>query len=185
MPINLLPDALAEAQRERKRRRVAMFASLAVLFLSFILSVGAFAYRSMLDSQKRQLEKTITLKREELSDLQDLEHTVVDISKRAQILNFHFKNYKNYSVLMEKLLDSQVTGVQLTDISLLMNNRLNVVGSVQTYDSLSTFLDELLEPSLKERKQIFISIDLQRVTSDPSTGKREFDLQLEPNIDVF
>jgi Tfp pilus assembly protein PilN len=185
MSINLLPHALAEAQREKRRKRLLFFIGLAILFLAFIVSVGSFGYRTMLSSQKRQLERTKALKLEELRDLQSLEESVVDISKRAEVLNQHFKNVKNYSILVDKVLASTFTGVEITDLSLLMNNRLNVVGSVQTYDSLSNFLDELLKADQDSQEKVFVSIDLQRVTSNPATGNREFDLDLEPNTGVF
>ncbi len=185
MSINLLPHALAEAQRKKKRKRLLFLVGLAILFLAFIVSSGSFGYRTMLSSQEKQMQRTKALKTEELRDLQSLEQSVVDISKRADIIDRHFKNVKNYSVLVEKVLASTFTGVQITDVSLLMNNRLNVVGSVQTYDSLSKFLDELLKTGSASQEKVFVSIDLQRVTSNPATGNREFDLDLEPNLGVL
>ncbi len=185
MSINLLPDALAEAQRNRRRKRIALLGGIAVLFIAVVFTFGTLGYRAMLETQKKQLNKTISLREEELTDLEELESSVVDISKRSQVLDYHFNNVKTYSLLLEKLLEARVTGVKLTDVSLLLDDRLSVVGSVQTYDSLTQFLDQLLASTAANSEEVFVSIDLKRVTSDPTTGRRDFDLNLEPNKKVY
>jgi len=181
--INLIPKQEIEKQTEVKVLNLSTIISFVLLGIVSIVSIYLLVSTTGIKRQVRTLDASITSLRSNIKSLSSIEIIARNLDKKHKVLASIFKDRSYYSKLMDELNARKPGGVNIIDLNLRENNKLNITGKADTYILVAEFTNTLLDKSFANGspllKDLFGEVTLNSVNLENKGGGVNFSITLE------
>ena len=179
--INFLSGQRADSEKKAKISRISKIASFIVLITYFLIVGAVFSYWAFLNNQIEKTSSQITLKKDKIEDLKEIESLQVLLKQRLSSLNKFFKNDKRPDfVSFLSYFEDIPQGVKIKSFMAVNTGELTVSGESSNVVVLGEFLDKFKEDGTNS---LFSNVTLSTLDRQEN-GSYMFVIFLEAKDDV-
>ncbi len=179
--INFLTGQRADLEKKAKISRIAKVASFITLIAYFLIVGTVFSYWFFLNNQVENISSQITLKKNKIEDLKDIELLQVLLKQRLSSLNNFFKNDRNPDfVSLISYFENVPQGVKIKGFIAANTGELTVSGESSNVVVLGEFLDKFKKD---ETNSLFSNVTLS-ILDRQTGGSYMFVISLEAKDSV-
>ena len=171
--INLIPDNLVKKKEKSVLVGISFKVLVVLLFVAFVVFVVSFYLQYKLNNSLKDLNATLTQKKESVRALEKIEQKNSELSQKLSIAGGLLKLQDHYSIFLEEITKVTPTTVVIDDLNFTTSGTVVVSGSANSYGSLGDFIGNISKATTI-KDSIFMEVSLSEVSLKKETGKIGF-----------
>jgi len=171
--INLIPDNLVKKKEKSVLVGISFKVLVVLLFVAFVVFVVSFYLQYKLNNSLKDLNATLTQKKESVRALEKIEQKNSELSQKLSIAGGLLKLQDHYSIFLEEITKVTPTTVVIDDLNFTTSGTVVVSGSANSYGSLADFIGNISKATTI-KDSIFMEVSLSEVSLKKETGKIGF-----------
>ena len=177
MAINLLPKQFQDRRRTAGAKRLSVVGAVALLVGVAAITAGVLAFKAVLASEIKGLEKSIGEEKAKIVSQKGVELKALTLEKKLATTVKILRGANQYSELLSTLAATIPGEISLLDLQLSSPTKFSLSGTAGDYVSLARFIKALVDPS--RGGKLFSDAGVRSVDLDSQTGGARFALELE------
>lgn len=174
--INLLPENLKSQQRQKVLGRSAFLAAFAFLAVTLAATLAVISYEQVLKRDHLSLGNRKKTEEATIQSLKDTEGIYRSLMAKTKVLAYALNQRKDVSLVFTQVKAlGNLTQIKISGFSL-VNEKLVVLGNTPDYESLSSFLEQMM--TLNEPIKLTNSV-LKNINQEEQKGQIEFTLETD------